>query len=235
MRITHGSHTDTGRRSNNEDALIAAPDLGFFAVADGMGGTEGGEVASALALDTLHRYFERVGDGLDLVSEPGAALAQMRMAIRMAHRAVQRAAVGSLRDMGTTVVCLLVRGERALVAHVGDSRVYLARDGELSQLTRDHSLVAAMEAAGMPASPELAHIITQAVGQGADAQPDLSIVDVQEGDRFLLATDGLTDALDDDAIRRGLSRSKDAARALATAAYEAGSRDNITALVVQAR
>src|SRR5690606_10237656 len=102
-----------------------------YAVADGMGGYEGGEVASRIALESLLAYFERLGKGgIDL--ERDEAREQVTMAIRIAHRAVQRAAVGDLRDMGTTIAMMLVRGSSALLAHVGDSRVYRLREGELA-------------------------------------------------------------------------------------------------------
>src|SRR5262245_9681672 len=109
MRIHHEAHSDTGRRDNNEDAFVAAPKLGFFAVADGMGGYEGGEVASKLALESLLKYFERLGDDLDLVDDVSQSLAQVKMAVRMADRAVKRSAVGELSEMGTTIACMLVR------------------------------------------------------------------------------------------------------------------------------
>lgn len=236
MRIHHDASSDTGRRSNNEDAWVASPELGFYAVADGMGGYEGGEVASRMAVETLLAYFERLGaDGIDLENDEDGARDQMRMAIRMADRAVQRAAVGDLRQMGTTLVCMLVRGSRALLAHVGDSRIYRAREGELALLTRDHSLVAEMEAAGLSAGAHLSHVITQALGQGPAARPDLRVVDVLPGDRFLLCTDGLTDVMSLGEIADGLSRRRGVARALVDAAYDLGSMDNITALVVRAR
>lgn len=236
MKFHHQTHSDMGRRSNNEDAFVAAPKLGLYAVADGMGGYEGGEVASRLALENLVTYFERLGKGeIDLAEEPGLAIAQMKMAIRLADRAVQRECVGDLADMGTTIACVLVQGERALIAHVGDSRVYQLREGELRLLTRDHSLCAELEAAGMIAASHLSHVITQALGHGPDARPDVRVVDVLPGDRFLLATDGLTDSLNMDEISLELSHSKDAAKALVDLAYEMGSLDNITAVVVSAR
>lgn len=235
MRIEHEAHSDTGRRSNNEDSFVAAPALGLYAVADGMGGYEGGEVASRVALDSLVTYFERLGDeGLDLHEDVGLALAQVKMAIRMADRAVQRRAVGELSEMGTTVACMIVRGDRAVVAHVGDSRVYQLREGELRLLTRDHSLVAEMEAAGMAPATHLSHVITQALGQGPDARPDVRIVDVLPGDRFLMCTDGLTDELDADEIAHELTRTRESAHALVNLAYEMGSLDNITCVVVRA-
>jgi PPM family protein phosphatase len=236
MRISHQAHTDVGRRANNEDAYVAAPDLGFFAVADGMGGYEGGEVASRLALESLLSYFERLGKaGLEL-DEEGEPLAreQMRMAIRMADREVKRCAVGELEQMGTTIACLVVRGRRALIAHVGDSRIYRMRDGEVTQLTRDHSLVAEMEAAGLVAAAHLCHVITQALGQGTPPKPDLQVVDVMPGDRFLMCTDGLTDALSTGEIGEQLSH-RNAAQALVDEAFELGSLDNITCVVVSAR
>jgi serine/threonine protein phosphatase PrpC len=233
MRIEHSARSITGRRSNNEDAYAAEPDIGFFAVADGMGGYEGGEIASRTALDTLVAYFERV-ERMDLVDDPSAAMHQMRMAIRMADREVQRRAVGDLAEMGTTVACVLVRGDRALLAHVGDSRIYRLRGEELSLLTRDHSLVAEMEAAGLNAAAHLYHVITQSLGQGPDARPDLRIVEVLPGDRFLLCSDGLTDVLDGDAIADGLAQRRRPAGALVDSAYAMGSHDNITAVVVSA-
>ena len=236
MRIEHSAHTDTGRRQNNEDAFVAAPELGFYAVADGMGGYEGGEVASRLALDSLLAYLERVGPGgLDLEGERPVGLEQLKMAIRIADREVKRRAVGELRQMGTTIVCLLVRGDRALVAHVGDSRVYRLREGELTALTRDHSLVAEMEAAGLTAAAHLGHVITQALGQGPDACPDLRVLDVVPGDRFLLCTDGITDALSEGEIAHAMTRPRDTAAVIAGAAFDMGSLDNVTALVVTAR
>jgi serine/threonine protein phosphatase PrpC len=233
MRIQHKGQSDTGRRENNEDAFVAAPELGFFAVADGMGGYEGGEVASQTALETLLAYFERLGDDLDLDRED--AVDQMRMAIRMADREVGRRAIGELSEMGTTVACMVVRGDQAIIAHVGDSRIYRLRDGELQSLTRDHSLVAEMEAAGLGAATHLGHIITQCLGQGPSARPDIAIVTVMPGDRFLLSSDGLHDVLTPDEIASELARPRDAAEALVEAAYNLGSYDNITALVVGAR
>ncbi len=236
MRISFDAASETGRRSNNEDAYLASPELGLYAVADGMGGYEGGEVASRTALESLHAYFRRLGaDGIDLEGDEGAARDQVRMAIRIAHRAVARAAVGDLAQMGTTIACMVVRGSRALLAHVGDSRVYRLREGELALLTRDHSLVAEMEAAGLSAAAHMSHVITQAVGQGSSVRPDLRVVDVIPGDRYLLCTDGLTDAMSPFEIGETLSRRRGPAKALAAEAFALGSMDNITALVVRAR
>ncbi len=235
MRIQHTVHTDTGRRSNNEDAYLAEPRLGVYAVADGMGGYEGGEVASRVSLESLLAYFERLGpDNLDLEGDEQASRQQVRMAIRMADREIARRAVGELSEMGTTLVCLVVRETRALIAHVGDSRIYRLRDGAIEQLTRDHSLVAEMEARGLSAAPNLSHIVTQALGQGPPARPDVRVIDLRPGDRFLLCSDGLSDVLEPGDIAREVTR-RGAARALVKLAYDAGSMDNITALVVSAR
>lgn len=215
------------------------PELGFYAVADGMGGYEGGEVASRLAISTLKTYLELLGN--DALGDPEDDLFEeivterVGLALRVAHREVRRRAVGRLRQMGTTLACLAVRGERAMIAHVGDSRVYRLREGELAQLTRDHSLLAEAEASGGMrgvVDPRMRHVITQAVGQGPVIRPDLLLEGVLPGDRFLLCSDGLSDVLTDSEITRGLSRTRDVAESLCQAAYDAGSADNITALVV---
>ncbi len=242
MRIQGEGHTSVGRRENNEDSLLMLPSVGFYAVADGMGGYEGGEVASKLALASLQAYFDLLGeDGLgDPADDPEGELAfeRLGLAIRIAHREVVRRATGRLAQMGTTLACLAVQGERAVVAHVGDSRVYRLREGDVQVLTQDHSLLAEMLASGATttASSEfsLRNIITQAVGQGPSVRPDLTLVDVLPGDRFLICSDGLSDVLSNTSIARGLSRSRDVAESLCRAAYEAGSADNITALVVHA-
>ena len=239
MRIHHQARTDTGRRSNNEDALLLAPELGLFAVADGMGGYEGGELASQLALGSLRGYFDLLGPHADFGLEADVQLAVSRMdlGIRIADREIRRAAVGPLEKMGTTLVSLVVQGRRALVAHVGDSRVYLAREGRLAPLTRDHSLYAEMEAAGLPGLPprklcSFTHVITRALGQGPDSRADIRVVDVEPGDRFILCSDGLTDVLGDDEIEALACEPEGTATALVNAAYTRGSADNITVVVV---
>jgi serine/threonine protein phosphatase PrpC len=237
MRIHHEGRTETGRREHNEDGLLARPERGLFAVADGMGGYAGGEVASRLALESLEGYFARLGaEGLGL-GGPGAervARERMGLALRMADRDVGRRAAGRLAQMGTTVAALVIQAGRAMVAHVGDSRVYRLREGELEALTRDHSLQAEMESTGLAARGphRVSNVITQALGPGPAVRPDVRVDPVLPGDRFLLCTDGLTDALDEEAIAWLLTRSDDAAGALVEAAYENGSTDNITALVV---
>ncbi|MBX3268925.1 MAG: serine/threonine-protein phosphatase [Sandaracinaceae bacterium] len=243
MRILHDGVSITGRRSNNEDALLELPDRGLFAVADGMGGYEGGEIASKAALASLAAYCELLDDsGLgvrDLERPDGERVVKERLAraIEVADREVRRRAVGTLSRMGTTLACLAVGPTRAAIAHVGDSRVYRLREGEVIGLTRDHSLVNEMRAAGLSAAiggggTRLKNIITQALGQGREVSPDLRVVDVLPGDRFLLCSDGLTDVLDDEAIGWAMTSKHRVARALTDAAYAAGSHDNITALVV---
>lgn len=233
--------THVGGRKNNEDHYRVAPDIGLFAVADGMGGYEGGEVASRVAIDTVHSFFRRVEGELGLCQplEDGRSLAEERtlMAFRLAHREVLRRRKGELSDMGTTLSLLLVEGPLAIIAHVGDSRIYRMRKGVLRRLTSDHTVVAAMEAAGVAFCPQTspyAHMITRAIGFEDDAEPDVSVVDVEPEDLFVLCTDGLTDAVDPVAMARILKETPPTAAgtALVDAALEAGPQDNVTVVVV---
>jgi serine/threonine protein phosphatase PrpC len=228
-----GSATDVGLvRANNQDRLLVAEPL--FAVADGMGGHAAGEVASATAVDALEAAFtQRTPDGL-------------QAAARAANRAVWDHAQTDveLRGMGTTLVALALVGppgaEELAVANVGDSRLYLLSQGDLVQVTSDHSLVAELVAEGQ-IEPEEAeyhpqrHVLTRALGVDADVAVDLLTLDLHRGDRYLLCSDGLSREVTDDqvaSILRRLADPGEAARELVTQAREHGGNDNITVVVV---
>ncbi len=230
MKLVAGKHTDQGRvRDGNEDGFVVRDDMGLFAVADGMGGHVGGEVASATALEALRAA---VLSGMPI-----------RDAIDSANDAVleRAAADDSLRGMGTTMTAgTLAAGNTFLIGHVGDSRAYLLRDGDFEQLTDDHSLVEEMVREG-ELTPEQAEVhprrsvVTRALGIEPGVQIDVVTVELHEGDRLLLCSDGLTGMVRADDIAAILQREPDPQRAadqLVDAANEAGGEDNITALVV---
>jgi serine/threonine protein phosphatase PrpC len=244
MNLLSHAITTTGRRSNNEDNLCEAAALGLFAVADGLGGYEGGEIASAVAMDTLKAFVER-----NLRDPQGTwpcredkkrtfAENLIRAAAVAAHDAIHQRRVGTLRQMGSTLAALHVGLTQAVVGHVGDSRVYRLHDGALTLLTRDHSLWAEMVAAGrdVPARHEFPfkNQITRALGLDGNASADTSVVDVAPGDRFLLCTDGLYDPFEDAALEALLKNGDAAAccQELVSLAWEKGSADNITAVIV---
>jgi PPM family protein phosphatase len=228
--IEQAGRTDVGRqRSANEDSLVLRPP--FFAVADGMGGAKAGEVASAIAAET----FEAAG-------RPGEAPeAELSRLLREANRRIYDLAVGdeSRRGMGTTLTAAKVHGDEISLGHVGDSRAYLLRDGELEQITRDHSLVAELERTGQ-ITPEAAEhhpqrsIITRALGPEPDVEVDTYTVAGRPGDLFLLCSDGLTSMISDDevaTILRGTQELERAADELIRAANQSGGKDNITVVV----
>jgi protein phosphatase len=226
--------TDTGNvRAVNEDVLLAEGDL--VAVADGMGGHVGGEVASRVGIEALRDSF--VDD---------TTLDGLVQAVHDANKAVwERAeAEPGLHGMGTTIVAVALvsdGGRKQLaVVNVGDSRAYLLHDGELSQLTRDHSLVADMVRAGaITAEDARTHpnrnVLTQVLGVDPDIEPAVMVTDPIRGDRILLCTDGLFDELTDDEIAALLAATSQAAEAadhLVQAAKDHGGHDNITAVVL---
>ena len=228
--VEHAGRTDVGRqRSANEDDFVLAPP--FFAVADGMGGAKAGEVASAMATEG----FEGESDS----GEP--AELQLARILREANRRIYDLAVAdeSHRGMGTTLTAAKVTGDEISLAHVGDSRAYRMRDGELEQLTKDHSLVAELERSGQ-ITPEAAEhhpqrsIITRALGPEPDVEVDTYTVTGREGDLFLLCSDGLTSMISDEEIG-SILRSADsldaAADALVRAANQSGGKDNITVVL----
>ena len=231
MRIVeHAGRTDVGRqRSANEDDFVLAPP--FFAVADGMGGAKAGEVASAMATEG----FEGESDS----GEP--AETQLARILREANRRIYDLAVAdeSHRGMGTTLTAAKVTGDEISLAHVGDSRAYRMRDGELEQLTKDHSLVAELERSGQ-ITPEAAEhhpqrsIITRALGPEPEVEVDTYTVTGREGDLFLICSDGLTSMISDEEIG-SILRSADsldaAADALVRAANQSGGKDNITVVL----
>ncbi|PRQ05374.1 Serine/threonine phosphatase stp [Enhygromyxa salina] len=242
----------TGRRRRNEDAYLVDPERHVFAVLDGMGGEAGGEVASTVAAEAIADFYRTIATDpqatwpypLDL----GRTLLenQLDAAIRLANRRIRAQRCDELASMGTTVASLALSdadrccARLAALGHVGDSRVYLLRDGSLTQLTRDHSLYEQLRADGVPLPPlsEFIHanVITRALGPSEDERPELSRVKLYPGDRFLLCTDGLSGGLGSSSITELLSQGTvdEAAEALVDAAFEAGSRDNITAIVVEA-
>lgn len=231
--LRHASATDVGLvRANNQDRLLEADPL--FAVADGMGGHAAGEVASAAAVEALAREFsERTPDGL-------------AAAVRAANRAVWDQAQGNveLRGMGTTLVALALVGEPGAetlaVANVGDSRLYLLRQGELVQVTADHSLVAELVAEGQIDALEAEthpqrHVLTRALGVDPDVAVDLLTMGLNHGDRYLLCSDGLSREVGDDqlaSVLRRLADPAEAARELVREAKAGGGSDNITVVVV---
>ncbi len=237
MRLAVGARTDIGRnRRRNEDSMLVREPL--FAVADGMGGHRGGNVASQMSVQTL----ERASLGHRADGEEAGAAAVLE-AIQEANRAVLERgnAESDLQGMGTTMTALLVEGERGHILHVGDSRAYRMRDGALQQLTEDHTLVQEWVRQGR-LTKEAAErhpqrsMVTRALGVEEDLNVDDVIVDLEPGDRFVICSDGLSGMLDDDTIAEALSDSpapQEAADRLVDMANEAGGDDNITVIVVE--
>jgi PPM family protein phosphatase len=228
MSVRTAVLTDTGRkRRHNEDAYVSEPPL--FAVADGMGGAQAGELASSLAAAALKDSQQPGGGGEERVEE----LIQQANR-RVYERQTQDAAVSG---MGTTMTVALVEDGRVAIGHVGDSRAYLIRGSSLEQLTEDHSLVAELVRSGK-LSPEEAEghpqrsVITRALGTDPDVDVDTFSVETKPGDLFLLCSDGLTSMVDDETILEEVARSRDdlkiAAKALVRAANKGGGEDNIT-------
>lgn len=230
IRAPFGSQTDIGLvRDHNEDSLAVRPPL--YVVCDGMGGHAAGEVASEIAVNIISQRTPAHPDAQAL----GQAVEEANIAIL--HAAAE--GVGR-QGMGTTCTAAMLEGERLVVAQVGDSRAYLLHDGVLQQLTRDHSLVADLVESGQ-ITPEEARfhpkrsMITRALGSDPRTQADLYEVNVSEGDRLLLCSDGLYSMVEDDDIRSILGTIVDpqmAARALVDAALEAGGYDNVTVILV---
>ena len=226
-----GKDTDPGRkRRRNEDSYVIQPPL--FAVADGMGGAQAGEIASRLAAEALR--------------EEGGGGGEERLAslVREANRRVyeRSQADSSASGMGTTVTAALLEGDVVRIGHVGDSRAYRIRNGLLEQLTRDHSLVAELMRDGKLSQEEAEmhpqrSVITRALGTEPDVDVDVDTIDAHAGDLFLLCSDGLTTMIGDEAILRIVEEQRDdldrAAKTLVSAANAAGGEDNITVVLFE--
>ena len=229
VELRWGSATDTGRvRDLNEDSLLVTDRL--FAVADGMGGHAAGEVASLIAVETLRAAD---GDSREAVVD----------AVRQANAAVfaRSESDAATRGMGTTLsVVALIGDEAIVVANVGDSRVYRLQQGELEQLSEDHSLVQDLVREGRISAAEARvhpnrNVVTRTIGNDPAVEVDWWEIDPVAGDRYLICSDGLTDEIEDHAIARVLHTVHDpdeAARTLVDLANRAGGRDNITVVIV---
>jgi serine/threonine protein phosphatase PrpC len=225
---SYAGRTDTGRRRRrNEDAFVLAPPL--FAVADGMGGAQAGEVASKLAAAALED------------TDPGRLTGPERVAslIQEANRRVHERSSSdpSTSGMGTTMTVALVEDDGVVIGHVGDSRAYLVRNGRIEQITEDHSLVNELLKSGKLSAQEAEvhpqrSVITRAVGTDPDVDVDSFTVDAQNGDVFLICSDGLTDMVDDERIFETVARYRDdldrMTKQLVVAANRGGGEDNIT-------
>ncbi|HXE44168.1 MAG TPA: Stp1/IreP family PP2C-type Ser/Thr phosphatase [Conexibacter sp.] len=226
----HFEKSDTGRqrRANEDSFYVRAP---LFVVADGMGGAQAGEVASRLAAETFAAGLPDAGTPEQRLEE------RVRAANRRIHEVSQEDR--ALNGMGTTITAAYLDGDELSLAHVGDSRAYLLRDGELSRLTRDHTLVEELVRRGELTEQEAAEhpqrsIITRALGPEPDIDIDLHTHRVHAGDVLLLCSDGLTGMIGEDDVEEILTNAPtlaDAGRQLVHAANEAGGRDNITVVL----
>ena len=224
--------TDIGKlRKQNEDAAWFDEARAVFAVADGMGGHLAGEVASRMAIEAVQRMAREN-------ERPG--IAALREAVACAHETILAHAQDHIEctGMGTTLSVLWLGENYAYIAHVGDSRIYRLREGSLTQITQDHSLVEELVRAGLITREQARthprrNIITRALGTHGENEPDMLVTDVQDGDVFLLCTDGLTGMVPDDEIERTLRDCgmEAAADRLLALALDAGGRDNVTLIL----
>jgi PPM family protein phosphatase len=239
MRISCAGNTDVGVvRSGNEDSFLLDCSKGLFIVADGMGGHAAGEVASEMAVQIVAKELGSLRGLSD-----GEAAARMRSAIRKANAAIfdRTLAEHDKRGMGTTTTVMVLFSRRYLIGQVGDSRAYLLREGNLLQLTKDHSYVQEQVDAGL-LTPEQArthpysNVITRCVGANEDVAPDVYFGNLEQGDVVLLASDGLTGMLEDQQIATIMGAEDNpegAVNKMIADANRRGGLDNITAIVVR--
>ncbi|MBI2683363.1 MAG: Stp1/IreP family PP2C-type Ser/Thr phosphatase [Acidobacteriales bacterium] len=250
LSVQAAGQTDLGCvRKNNEDNFGYDTRLGLFVVCDGMGGAAAGEVASKLGVDTVLTYFREasrhhhypvVGDTFEGVSVRANALAS---AIHLANQAIHETGTKSegKRGMGSTIVAAMVQGNYLSIAHVGDSRIYLVRQGSIQQLTNDHSLVMEQVRRGLitreqAEKSEMQNIIIRALGSEDSVKPDVEDLVVLPGDVLLLCSDGLTKHVKDDWILGIILEAPDLEQAcndLIDAAKAHGGDDNITCVLVK--
>ena len=250
--FTWAVSSDPGlRRSSNEDSYCTRPDLGLYIVADGMGGHVAGEVASRVAVEAIEIFIQETA-GADknrtwpFPFEPALSLEANRLkaAFRLANRRIASTIADShdLRGMATTASSLLTGPDGACVAHVGDSRVYVLRGGQLQQITNDHSWVEEQVRAGtMTATAARQHpwrnVVTRALSGGEDPEVDVTQVQPVQSERYLLCSDGLFSVVPDEQIAALLGTPgvplEDVCQKLIDAANAAGGPDNITALVLE--
>lgn len=251
MQLEAVARTDPGPvREHNEDSFVVDLETGLFLVADGMGGHASGEIASAIAADTVQEVLlggvnpdeTRLDRDMGMDDEEEIR-ERLRYSMNQASVRIRKAALENPvhAGMGTTLVVLLIEDDEAHIGHVGDSRLYLFRDDRLLRLTRDHTVVQQEIDAGR-LTPELARIVphknilTQSVGYHGPVEPDTSTRPVEPGDIFILCSDGLTDPLDDDQLADICrdTAAEDLAEVLVQSALEAGTEDNVTVVVVSA-
>ena len=241
MKSRSAGLTDVGRvRSGNEDNLLVEPAISLFAVADGIGGHAAGEVASRMAIETLGDSIGKNGrEGLNPESAGQRLVEAFQQGNRKICDSVQTR--DEWRGMGTTIVALMTLEDQAVIGHVGDSRAYLLRGGELQRLTNDHSWVSDQVRLGLMTDDEahkhpLRNIVTRAMGNRLDLQVELTRHGIEPGDLFLLCSDGLNSMLGDDQIQELLNANRSdpekACRALVDAANQQGGEDNVTVIVV---
>ena len=246
----HFAKSDIGRRRpQNEDCFVADPSLGLYVVCDGMGGGNAGEVASRMAIETIVTYVrsaavERTPAGGVVPDDPNltSATNQLAHAIRAANATVFRAAWEhpQYAGMGTTVAAARLSGHTLSIAHVGDSRVYLMRDGAIQALTADHSWVAEQVAQGYMTEEEAErsprrNIVTRALGVESTVEADVAELPVSKNDLLLLCSDGLTRGVSCGEIQRTLANGGDLREKtdqLIALANDAGGDDNITVMLV---
>ena len=246
MKVKSYSISDRGRvRNRNEDAYLADDKARLYIVADGMGGHVGGDLASRMAVecirevvleyDRAHRSKENSKYGMEAELKLTDALKQANDQIF--HESSDRP---EYRGMGTTTTSILVQDDTATIAHVGDSRAYLMRDGEIRQITEDHSWVNEQVKAGFITSEEarthrLKNVITRSLGHEPDVMVDIVRLDLKEDDSYLICTDGLSNMVTDAEIREAVAGHEpdEALKTLVDLANERGGYDNITAVLIK--
>lgn len=247
MELRVAGKTDVGReRKNNEDVFHVDLDQGLFLVSDGMGGQQAGEIASATAVETFSRI---VTQETELLTRARRGEAKLLDVVGLAKRALEAACLDVFRlaastrsrdGMGCTLTGLLVVGSRAIVAHVGDSRLYLMRGGRAAQLTHDHALAAELVRSGSLTAEQAKtspyrNVLSRGVGLQASVEVDTLVLDVQPGDRYVLCSDGFSEYMEDPAWLTANATGKDLdalCDAMIAHANEGGGRDNITVVVV---
>jgi protein phosphatase len=248
MIPTSAGLSDQGSRATNQDRILFDDTLGLYLVCDGLGGRRAGNVAAELAVNSIRQYIESSRDpkevtwpyGYDLAMSFGAN--RLTTAAKLANRQVWRKSEESLEflGMGTTICAVLLEGSAVVVANIGDSRVYLLREGRLEQLTVDDTAAgtraASVPTAAQSALPGIRNVLTQAAGSRESAEVHLRECALQSLDRLLLCSDGLHGCVPDDQIKIALENASSpaaGARVLVDAAHAAGAPDNASVIIVQ--